>query len=81
MGVLARALIFMGASVFLGEVHAELTRTWTEEVRLHDGRTPSEAVRNDKRLVGIVALGDIAVEGGGTRRPAARALSAISEPA
>lgn len=37
-------------------------------------------VNHDKRLVGIVALGDIAVEGG-ARRPAAKALSAISEPA
>jgi CBS domain-containing protein len=36
-------------------------------------------VNHDKRLVGIVALGDIAVEG--ARRPAAKALSAISEPA
>lgn len=37
-------------------------------------------VNHDKRLVGIVALGDIAVEDS-ARRPAARALSAISEPA
>jgi CBS domain-containing protein len=37
-------------------------------------------VNHDKRLVGIVALGDIAVEEG-IRKPAAQALGAISEPA
>jgi CBS domain-containing protein len=37
-------------------------------------------VNHDKRLVGIVALGDIAVEDR-VREPAADALSAISEPA
>jgi CBS domain-containing protein len=37
-------------------------------------------VNHDKRLVGIVALGDIAVEDA-VRKPAAQALSAISEPA
>ena len=37
-------------------------------------------VNRDKRLVGIVALGDIAIERA-ERKPAAEALSAISEPA
>ena len=37
-------------------------------------------VNHDKRLVGIVALGDIAVEDP-IRKPAAEALTAISEPA
>jgi CBS domain-containing protein len=37
-------------------------------------------VNHDKRLVGIVALGDIAVEDS-IRKPAAEALTAISEPA
>jgi CBS domain-containing protein len=37
-------------------------------------------VNHDKRLVGIVALGDIAVEDT-VRKPATEALSAISEPA
>jgi len=37
-------------------------------------------VNRDKRLVGIVALGDIAVDKA-EQQPAAEALSAISEPA
>ena len=37
-------------------------------------------VNRDKRLVGIVSLGDIAVERT-EQKPAARALNAISEPA
>jgi CBS domain-containing protein len=37
-------------------------------------------VNRDKRLVGIVSLGDIAIDRS-ERKPAAEALSAISEPA